>query len=211
MYDDCWGEVGWTIVDYYLRRKPSWYAVRRALSPRRLMLRRGAAGACKIILCNECGSAFDGEIEYGWVSYDGRERKSAKVRVSLRSAERRTIAEMDMAGRDESKGCFFALCGDTGSGIEAAILRPSLNRPFMALAASPKVSELRRDPDGSVKFLVSSPVFAHGVHFHLGEGIHPSDEYFDLLPGESREIKIAGPLPGPGLPAIEASALNRGH
>ena len=33
MYDDCWGEVGWTIVDYYLRRKPSWYFVRRAFAP----------------------------------------------------------------------------------------------------------------------------------------------------------------------------------
>ncbi|MBN1873725.1 MAG: beta-mannosidase, partial [Anaerolineae bacterium] len=27
MYEDCWGEVGWTIVDYYLRRKPAWYFI----------------------------------------------------------------------------------------------------------------------------------------------------------------------------------------
>ena len=27
MYSDCWGEVGWTIIDFYQKRKPSWYFV----------------------------------------------------------------------------------------------------------------------------------------------------------------------------------------
>jgi hypothetical protein len=41
MYDDAWGENGWTIIDYYLRRKVSYYTVKRCLAPRRLVLRRG--------------------------------------------------------------------------------------------------------------------------------------------------------------------------
>mgnify|MGYP001085881592 CR=1 FL=1 len=40
MYEDCWGEVGWTIVDYELRRKVAWYYVKRACAPIRLILRK---------------------------------------------------------------------------------------------------------------------------------------------------------------------------
>ncbi|MHB0878466.1 MAG: glycosyl hydrolase 2 galactose-binding domain-containing protein, partial [Anaerolineae bacterium] len=34
MYSDCWGATsGWTIIDYYLNRKPSYYSVRSIFAP----------------------------------------------------------------------------------------------------------------------------------------------------------------------------------
>lgn len=30
MYNDCWPETGWTIIDYYLTRKVSFYFLKRA-------------------------------------------------------------------------------------------------------------------------------------------------------------------------------------
>ena len=34
MFSDCWGATsGWTIVDYYLNRKPSFYTVKRTFAP----------------------------------------------------------------------------------------------------------------------------------------------------------------------------------
>ena len=34
MYNDCWPAVrSWTVVDYYLRRTPSFHPVRRACKP----------------------------------------------------------------------------------------------------------------------------------------------------------------------------------
>src|SRR5690606_11891788 len=33
MYNDCWPAVGWSIVDYYLRPKVSYYYNRRAFAP----------------------------------------------------------------------------------------------------------------------------------------------------------------------------------
>lgn len=38
MYQDTWGEVGWTIIDYYLRRKMAYYGVKRAFAPQKLTL-----------------------------------------------------------------------------------------------------------------------------------------------------------------------------
>ena len=48
MYNDCWGEVGWTIIDYYLRRKPSFYYVKRAFAPIKLILRRVGSNTCHL-------------------------------------------------------------------------------------------------------------------------------------------------------------------
>ncbi|MCX8052234.1 MAG: hypothetical protein N3B12_00355, partial [Armatimonadetes bacterium] len=39
MYSDCWGTLGWTIIDYYLRRKPSFYWVRKAYAPLAVFVR----------------------------------------------------------------------------------------------------------------------------------------------------------------------------
>ncbi|MDD5603257.1 MAG: hypothetical protein PHG48_04120, partial [Eubacteriales bacterium] len=46
MYNDCWGETGWTIIDYYLVRKISYYFVKRALAHVKLILREAKCEAC---------------------------------------------------------------------------------------------------------------------------------------------------------------------
>src|SRR5690606_35506247 len=40
MYNDCWGETGWTPIDYYLRRKPGYYWIKNACEPVRALVRR---------------------------------------------------------------------------------------------------------------------------------------------------------------------------
>ena len=39
-YSDCWGETGWSILDYYLRRKASYYWFRRACAPLKVIVRQ---------------------------------------------------------------------------------------------------------------------------------------------------------------------------
>lgn len=48
MFADCWGEVGWSIIDYYLRRKISFYGVKHALAPIKLIMREEYAHAVHI-------------------------------------------------------------------------------------------------------------------------------------------------------------------
>ncbi|MFN2284555.1 MAG: glycoside hydrolase family 2 protein, partial [Anaerolineae bacterium] len=44
---------------------------------------------------------------------------------------------------------------------------------------------------------VAADSYAHAVHFVLPEGALPSDNYFDLLPGETREVVITAEIPLP--------------
>ena len=50
-----------------------------------------------------------------------------------------------------------------------------------------------RERDAAVSFTVSSDKHAHAVHFGFDDRVRLSDEFFDLLPGESRRITV---IPG---------------
>ena len=47
--------------------------------------------------------------------------------------------------------------------------------------------------ENEISFTVTTDVFAHAVHFGLGASAKFSDQYFDLLPGESRRITLSDP------------------
>jgi beta-mannosidase len=74
MYDDSWGENGWTIIDYYLRRKVSYYNVKRCLAPRRLVLRRGGqafggtADEVLLIALNDAAESVECSAQLGYAS-----------------------------------------------------------------------------------------------------------------------------------------------
>ena len=46
MFNDCWPTSNWSIIDYYRRPKPSYYAAKRACAPLLpiIMPRRGRRG-----------------------------------------------------------------------------------------------------------------------------------------------------------------------
>ena len=69
MYSDCWGAPGWTIVDYYLRRKASFWALKRVFEPRLLSLQEDGHGF-NIWLTNEL-DAFEGNLEFGISDFAG--------------------------------------------------------------------------------------------------------------------------------------------
>ena len=60
---------------------------------------------------------------------------------------------------------------------------------------------------GKARFIVTSDVFAQVVHFNLDDGICLSDEYFDLLPGESREIIVYNVPDGTSYCEIKAECV----
>ena len=42
---------------------------------------------------------------------------------------------------------------------------------------------------------MSAQAYAHAVHLSVPAGALPSDSYFDLLPGETREVRILSDEP----------------
>lgn len=191
MYDDCWGEVGWTIIDYYLKRKPSYYYVKRAFMPKKLILREDK-DRINVTGINETEISVVFEAEYGYGSFDGSIKPKGKTIIKLEPYSRRTVFEFKNDGSDILKGAFWIKPVLDNSDILPAILRSA---EFRKLDMPKAVLEIfDYETDGSnIKFKISCDTYAHAVHFGLDDSIIPSDEYFDLLPGEKREIEIYSP------------------
>ena len=109
MYNDCWPATrSWTIVDYYLRRTPAFYPVRRAFQPLTAAI-AVEDGCVRVFGVNE-GETWQGELQYGLFALDGAYPVDQRKAVTLPANTSTLIAEFDEAewhapGRDNPR-CF---------------------------------------------------------------------------------------------------------
>ena len=201
MYDDTWGEVGWTIVDYYLRRKLSWWFVRRAFAPLRLITRD--AQTLRAAPSKTARSASS------WPTTPRtRSRSSSSMAMSAWTAARAICIARPYRPRPcPAPRCASLLgastipraaCGSRARQTESTSTPPSIARSTIGSwrPPIPRLNLAIVDTQAkSCTVRVSAQGYAHAVHLDLPAGAVPSDDYFDLLPGESRDIQIISSEP----------------
>lgn len=218
MYNDCWGEVGWSIIDYYLRRKIAWWFTRRAYAPVRLLVRRTGSRVL-VTVANDTREAVDLDLEFGVISL-GRETPDLRAFSTTARANSRTVVmELDVADGAVANAdqLWVVRCANRPE-VDFAYLR---ERPFRAWnrAAAPAVSinlceatgdmadgldidaenpetDAETDRQYIYELTLTSEAFAHAVAIGLpGKPASPGDNYFDLLPRISRTISITSSEP----------------
>jgi beta-mannosidase len=199
-YSDCWGETGWSQLDYYLRRKASYYSVRRACAPVKVIVRRRAEKLVTRIV-NDTLQPVTVNVEYGWWRVDGsaKDVKTRRVTVPADGMKEIGSAPEKAAGRDPKQWFYAAaLRADDGTATDQSVW---LLAPFRQLESGKPDVKVVRLPDGSLE--VSSKTFAHGVHLddHGHEVI--SDNWFDLLPGMPVRVTVEKGV-DPGSVKLEA-------
>lgn len=186
MYNDTWGEIGWTVIDYYLRRKISYYGVKRAFAPVKCSIRRVHG---KVVLqgLNDTAENVTIEAEYGYVSFDGKRRKTQNLTLELKPRSRSYLRE-DILPMEEYETGSIMLIPRKGE-VDGTMLRTReiRNLKFASLVES---REIRRG-NGEIVLSVTSGGYAHGVY--VDGNYQCSDNYFDLLPGETKIITVKAP------------------
>ena len=186
MYSDCWGEVGWTIIDYYLARKISYYFVKRAFAPVKLIIRE-KQNKLNVTGINDSSQEIKFEAEYGYVSFDGEYKDCKKCTIILPPHSRQPVIQFQKGNHDLTQGTYFVKPLNSEEVVLPALLRAgdfrNLNIPDPIL----KIDKIESDGRNIIIF-ISSKTYAHAVHFNLEDSIKLSDEYFDMLPGDSRRI-----------------------
>ena len=187
-YSDCWGETGWSILDYYLRRKASYYWFRRACAPAKVIVRRrGDRFVTRLI--NDTLEPVVGAVEAGWWRLDGADRDTVSHRIhgaANGAIEVASAAIPPAAERDPRLWLYAAVLRRDDSTPADQSLWPLL--PHRELAAAPPDIRVAEVQD---RFLeVSSPVFCHGVHVEDHGRSVISDNWFDLLPGVPIRLRM---------------------
>ena len=194
MYNDSWPAThGWTIVDYYRRRKLAYHPVRRAFQPVTVVVAEDG-DTIRVFGVNETRAEWRGSLRWGLFALHGGLPRDEGQGVVLPPNASTALAEMPRAEWEalglSNAGAFALLQRDEETVAQHRLL---LAR-FHELALAPPQVELRRRGD---VLSFCSPHFVWGVCLDLdGEAPMP-DDAFDLLPGIPYAVRWPADLPEP--------------
>lgn len=204
MYNDSWPVThGWTIVDYYLRRKLAYHPVRRAFD--RLQVVAAIDGQDVVIYgLNDTLEPWSGEARFGLARFDGARLGEQRVLAELAPnaatvVGRFPVSQWERIGFREAAA--YATLWQEGRAIRQ-------NRLLMAAYKDiawpePEVT-VTRDEDRAV---FGSEVFAWGVCLDPEGVADVPDDLFDLLPGIPWSIPWPADQPLPAPTRVASSRL----
>ncbi len=139
---------------------------------------------------NDTAETLEFELEYGYISFKGEKQDTAITKVTVKPFTKAVLlAQCKKGSHNTLEGLFYAKSKEENDGMIPAIFGTSDFRKRIVPAPDVKITSIS-EVEGKVSFIVTSDRYAHGVHFEFKDNVLLSDEYFDLLPGESREIKV---------------------
>lgn len=188
MYNDCWPAVrSWTIVDYYLRRTPSFHPVRRAMAPVRLVLSIENE-TVTVWGINERREAIVADLRFGVMNLAGGYPLDQRAAVLLKPNTSTALATFSLAQwTDPAAQAAFAVLEKGGE----LLSRNRLFQPLFKDIQWPKAKVDVVVRNGRAEF--RSDTFVWGVCLDLdGETVLP-DNFFDLYPGQTHSIPWSSP------------------
>ncbi len=196
--NDCWPVASWSSTDYYHRWKAMHYRVKEAFAP--ILITAHTTDTSLIIHgISDRLTHTQGMLQLKLLDFSGNELwKSSKV-VTLNGNSSVQILEMPrkkVLGQADSRKTVLLMEFRNDSG---ALLSSNLHyfeKPKDLILGNPKLTfELVKQ--GKKAFIeVRSDRLVRNLYLNLpGKNIHFSNNYFDVLPGETHRVEITGEIP----------------
>ena len=192
--NDCWPVASWSSIDYDGRWKALQYYARRFYAPV-LVSPHLEGGSMRVYVVSDKTSTMPATLDVRLMNFEGKVLLEEKHEVSVEPLASKVyldwpLEKLTNAGAEDTSRVFVVAELTSGS--------TSLSRNIAYLAP---VKEVHLRPaqltvetvgeTGSFKVHVTSPVLARDVYLSFGDlDATASDNYFDLLPGETREITV---------------------
>jgi beta-mannosidase len=192
--NDCWPVASWSSIDYYGLWKALQYYARRFYAPI-LVSPHVEDGALKVYIVSDKTKAESATLRVRLMDFDGKvllEESSAVIVEPLLSKVYLDwpLKKLTDAGASDTSHVFVVAeltGGDAQLSRNLAYLAPVKEVHLKAAQLKVETS----GANGSYKVRVNSPVLARDVYLSFGDlDAQPSDNYFDLLPGEAMEIAV---------------------
>jgi beta-mannosidase len=193
--DDCWPVLSWSVLDYYGFGKAGYYYLRRAYAPVLASFKASPNGELALWLTNDTLDDV---------------RDTATVRVATFAGQvvwegSREVHVPAGASCDVWRWSPGGLAGgpDRYVSVHSSSAAFEPNRHFFAaikdLVRQPGVPEMTVEPAGAheltVRLRAPADRYVYFAHLTISSGsTHFSDNYFDLEPAETREVRVTDPL-----------------
>jgi beta-mannosidase len=192
--NDCWPVASWSSIDYYGRWKALQYYARRFYAPI-LVSPHVEAGALKVYIVSDKVKAEPATLRLRLMDFDGKVLLEESHAVTVAPLTSNVYLDWPLkkltdAGAADTSRIFVVAELSAGNAL--------LSRNLVYLAPTKgvhlKTAQLKVEATGakgSYKIRITSPVLARSVYLSFGNlDVQLSDNYFDLLPGETAEIAV---------------------
>jgi len=200
--NDCWPVASWSSIDYYGRWKALQYYARRFYAPI-LVSPHAEDGSVKVYIVSDKTEATPALLRVRLMDFDGKVLLEDFHGVDVSALSSKVYLDWplkklaDAGAADTSRVFVVAELMNRGGGeisrnlaylaplkqiqLEPAVLKVELGPAPLKVATAAK--------NGTYIVSVTSPVLARGVYLSFGNlDVEVSDNYFNLLPGETAEI-----------------------
>ncbi len=189
-FNDCWPVVSWSVIDYYLKPKPAYYAVKKAFEPVIISLVKKEDGI-EVWICNDTLRELKGTLSLKSMSFKGSvlwaEKKSLSVpanqsvKVFAESLQKMRIT----SSREEFVYASFKM-------EEGEVENHLFLERERYLKLSSRQFERRIYPlEDGLEVELCSSVFVRAVVLEVpGEEVELSDNFFDLIPGVKKKVRL---------------------
>jgi len=196
--NDCWPVASWSSIDYYGRWKALQYYARRFYAPV-LVSPHVENGGLKVYVVSDKTEPLHAWLRVRLMDFDGKVLLEDKRAIEVSPLASKVYLDWplkklaDAGAQDTSRVFVVAELMDHDQ------IPYSRNLAYLAptkeVHLKPAVLNVETTGAGAkYKIRVSSTVLARSVYLSFGAlDAHVSDNYFDILPGESVEVEVTGP------------------
>ncbi|MDR3751904.1 MAG: glycoside hydrolase family 2 protein [Terracidiphilus sp.] len=194
--NDCWPVASWSSIDYYGRWKALQYYARRFYAPI-LVSPHVESGSLKTYIVSDKTEAQPAALRVRLMDFNGKVLLEDTHAVTVAPLSSKVYLDWplkklaDAGATDTSHVFVVAELSAGGADISRNVIYLAPVKEIHLKPAALKVEAA--GANGSYKVRITAPVLARSVYLSFGNlDVKVSDNYFDLLPGETAEITVAG-------------------
>jgi beta-mannosidase len=201
MFNDCWPTSNWSIIDYFRRPKPSYYAARRACAPL-LPIIFERAGRVEFFFSNDGCAPCHAAVRFGLAGLDGAIHWEERRQVDVGACATTRVHAVPRDGGKRAHGNHFFMDAEAdGHPLPRITYFPDLWRDIPWPRPEIQVQVVSQEPVESEWVTcvdVSTTAYARFCHLLLPDALRPfwlDDNFFDLSAGHRQRVMIRSARP----------------
>jgi len=198
--DDCWPVASWSSIDYYGRWKALQYFARQFFAPV-LVSPVEDKGIVSVWAVSDRRIDTPARLTVRLIDFHGHELWRKEQDVQLGANASRVLLSMPRAqalgGADPTRVVLVTELGAQGQLLSRNLLSFVKTKDLELPAPELRLEVAAGGADGALAVTVTAPAFARDVYLTVGDPGAPDaidgrfdDNFFDLLPGETRMVRF---------------------